>query len=80
MEQVVSNEASAFKQRTLTVSERHQEREQTRGVWVPELRLRGLWLGQIGFEAGVRVVVDYVDDKLVISLSPGQPECSKEAG
>ncbi|WP_254093910.1 SymE family type I addiction module toxin [Dawidia soli] len=64
----------------MTVSERHQEREQSRGVWVPELRLRGLWLGQVGFEAGARVVVDYVDDKLVISLSPGQPGSLKEAG
>ncbi|MCD9015187.1 type I toxin-antitoxin system SymE family toxin [Parachryseolinea silvisoli] len=80
MEQVVGNEVRAFKQRTLTVSERHQEREMTRGVWVPELRLQGLWLKRAGFEAGARVVVDYVDDKLVISLSPGQPVCLKEAG
>jgi hypothetical protein len=79
-EQVVSNEVSAFKQRTLTVSERHQERELTQGVWVPELRLQGLWLGRAGFEAGARVVVDHVGDKLVISLSPRQPECLKEAG
>jgi hypothetical protein len=49
-------------------------------VWVPELRLQGLWLGRAGFEAGARVVVDYVGDKLVISLSPRQPECLKEAG
>lgn len=80
MEGISSSEATVFKQRQLTVNERHQKRERTHDVWVPELCLRGLWLGQIGFEAGARVVVDYFDDKLVISLAPGQPECLEEAG
>jgi hypothetical protein len=80
MEQVVRNDVSAFKQRTLTVSERHQERELTRGVWVPELRLQGLWLGRAGFEAGARVVVDCVGDKLVISRSPGPPGSMRKVG
>jgi hypothetical protein len=80
MELISNSKGSVFKQRQLTITERHQERELTRGVRVPELCLRGLWLGQIGFEAGARVVVDYMDDKLVISLAPGQPERLKEAG
>jgi hypothetical protein len=78
-ERVVHKDGAAFKQRTLTVSERYQERAYRAHVNVPELRLQGLWLGRAGFEAGSRVVVDHVDDKLIISLLP-VPERFQEAG
>lgn len=69
MEVVNNSKVSSFKQRKVTVIERYASRETTDGVYVPELRLRGLWLLEKGFSAGRRVVVDCVGDTLVISLA-----------
>lgn len=80
LKEVESSDVSTFRQRTLTVSERYQERGYGARINVPELRLQGLWLGRIGFEVGDRVTVDYVDGKLVISLLPMEPESVQKAG
>lgn len=79
---VVSNGVNSFKQRKATVQERYRQRKYLLkgGIMVPELCVRGLWLGRLGFEAGARVIVDYVDDKLVISLAPQETESVEKAG
>jgi Toxin SymE, type I toxin-antitoxin system len=37
---------------------------------VPMLRLRGKWLAELGFEAGVKVAVETAPGRLVITPAP----------
>jgi hypothetical protein len=71
-----------FKPRRATVQERYRPAKYISqgGTMVPELCVRGLWLSRLGFTRGMQVVVDFVDDKLVISRPPRQSEDVKKAG
>ena len=41
---------------------------------VPQIRLQGKWLSELGFEIGENIVVTYEDGRLIIKLDPTIPE------
>lgn len=43
-------------------------------VFVPEIRLIGKWLEELGFEQGKKVTVEQKKDKLIITLNNEEKE------
>ncbi len=56
--------------RSVTVSRMWQQSEQRGGYPVPAIRMRGEWLGQIGFREGTRVHVAVEPERLVLTIQP----------
>jgi len=72
-------------ERRLTVSTLREPRPTTRYLQpgkpervVPFLRLRGAWLSELGFEAGVRVETS--PGRLVLTAAPAEPATEAGAG
>ena len=57
-----------MKVRKLKISRLIQFRARNRAVQVPEIRLSGKWLLDIGFEQGKNVTVTVQNKKLIITL------------
>ena len=61
--------------RKLKIHKKHQNR-----AWeiivVPEIRLEGKWLSELGFEAGQHVRIEQLDRKLIITLNNDSGEKS----
>lgn len=57
-----------FGKRRLKVYEKYLSRSQKRFVILPEIRLCGKWLQDIGFSCGQSVIVHHVKNKIVITL------------
>ena len=57
------------KQKQLTVSKRHQAR-QSKFVVVPEIRLMGKWLNDLGFYSGEPVKLILKQNKILIVANP----------
>jgi len=70
----INKSGRGFSTRRVTICEKFFARATSEGITVPELRLTGKWLGETVFGVGMRVEVNYVDEKLVISLAKEQPE------
>ncbi|MCF0065133.1 SymE family type I addiction module toxin [Dyadobacter chenwenxiniae] len=57
-------------QRQLKIYQKYQRRENTPDVFLPEIRLCGKWLHDLGFACGEEVTVKYFENKLEITLNP----------
>ena len=57
------------KQKQLKVSSRHQQR-QLNYISVPEIRLMGKWLKQLGFLSGQSVTITHKQNKILIVANP----------
>jgi toxic protein SymE len=57
--------------RKLKVYEKFQPRR-WKGINVPEIRLEGKWLDELGFKKGQVVIVEQEPNKLTITLDSGQ--------
>jgi len=54
--------------RKLKVHTKHQNRT-WKNVTVPEIRLEGKWLAELGFFAGEHVRIEQLERKLIITLN-----------
>lgn len=54
--------------RKLKVHTKHQNRS-WRNITVPEIRLEGKWLAELGFVAGEHVQIEQFNNKLIITPS-----------
>jgi toxic protein SymE len=54
--------------RTLKIHSKYQARRWGRGVSIPEIKLEGKWLEQLGFKQGHMVKVKQMKNKLTITL------------
>ena len=61
---------TAPNQRQLKIYQKYQRRENTPAVFLPEIRLCGKWLQDLGFACGEEVTVKYFKNKLEITLNP----------
>jgi toxic protein SymE len=57
---------SKFKQRQLKIYQKFQRTSSWQSRFVPEIRLCGKWLEDMGFDCGQRITVRLEDDRLVI--------------
>lgn len=64
---------SAF--RKLKIHTKHQNRS-WKNITVPEIRLEGKWLAELGFEAGEHVRIEQLERKLIITLNNDSGEKS----
>jgi hypothetical protein len=56
-------------QKQLKISSRYQAR-QLKSVSVPEIRLMGKWLTQLGFHCGQSVTITHKQNKILIVANP----------
>jgi len=54
--------------RKLKIYQKHQPRE-WKYITVPEIRLKGKWLKELGFEIGKEIKVEQKKNKLTITLA-----------
>lgn len=54
--------------RKLKVHTKHQNRS-WKNITVPEIRLEGKWLAELGFVAGEHVRIEQLERKLIITLN-----------
>ena len=54
--------------RNLKIHTKHQKRS-WKDITVPEIRLEGKWLAELGFEEGEQVNIEQLKGKLVITVS-----------
>lgn len=59
--------------RKLKIYQKHQPRE-WRYITVPEIRLEGKWLEQLGFEIGKEIEIKQQKNKLTITLTDKKEE------
>jgi toxic protein SymE len=64
------------KQKQLKVSSRHQQR-QLNYISVPEIRLMGKWLKQLGFHSGQSVTIIHKQNKILIVANPKNTSYAK---
>jgi toxic protein SymE len=57
--------------RKLKIYTKYQHRRRG-GVNIPEIRLEGKWLNELGFKQGQTVTIELADNKLTITLDGGQ--------
>ena len=55
--------------RKLKIYQKQQAREWSKNVIVPEIRLEGKWLKELGFEIGKRIEIKQQKNKLTITLT-----------
>ncbi|WP_031526134.1 SymE family type I addiction module toxin [Dyadobacter crusticola] len=55
-----------FKERRLKIYPKFQQTSQWNFKFVPEIRLCGKWLEDLGFDCGEHITVRMEDDKLII--------------
>ena len=60
--------------RKLKIYQKHQPRDWRRYVVVPEIRLEGKWLKELGFEVGKEIEIKQQKNKLTITLTDKQNE------
>lgn len=61
--------------RKLKIHSKYQKRS-WRDVTVPEIRLEGKWLAELGFEEGQHVQIEQLKCKLVITVNKDRDEKS----
>lgn len=61
--------------RKLKVHTKHQSRS-WKNITVPEIRLEGKWLAELGFVAGKHVQIEQLERKLIITLNNDSSEKS----
>ncbi|MCF2490813.1 SymE family type I addiction module toxin [Dyadobacter sp. CY347] len=57
-------------ERQLKIYQKYQRRENIPSVFLPEIRLCGKWLQDLGFACGEELTVKYFKNKLEITLNP----------
>lgn len=67
------------KTRKMTVCSHYLQRKYSTGCEVPEIRLRGKWLMEAGFEVGNAVKITISEDGLMISVNKDADSCHLEA-
>lgn len=60
------------KARKLKIYAKYQSRRWGGGVSIPEIRLEGKWLDELGFKKGQTVIIEQEQNKLTITLDNGQ--------
>jgi toxic protein SymE len=60
------------KSRKLKIYAKYQSRRWGGGVSIPEIRLEGKWLDELGFKKGQTVIIEQEQNKLTITLDNGQ--------
>jgi len=60
--------------RKLKIYQKHQSRDWSRYVVVPEIRLEGKWLKELGFEVGKEIEIKQQKNKLIITLTDKKNE------
>lgn len=60
--------------RKLKIYQKHQTRDWSRYVVVPEIRLEGKWLRELGFEIGKEIEIKQQKNKLTITLTDKKNE------
>lgn len=60
--------------RKLKIYQKHQPRDWSRYVAVPEIRLEGKWLRELGFEIGKEIEIKQQKNKLTITLTDKKEE------
>ncbi|NIJ51708.1 SymE family type I addiction module toxin [Dyadobacter arcticus] len=55
-----------FKSRQLKIYPKYQRTSQWRTKFVPEIKLCGEWLKDLGFDHGEHITVRFEDDRLII--------------
>lgn len=60
------------KSRKLKIYAKYQSRRWGNGVCIPEIRLEGKWLDELGFKKGQTVIIEQEQNKLTITLDNGQ--------
>ncbi len=60
--------------RKLKIYQKHQPRDWNRYVSVPEIRLEGKWLKELGFEIGKEIEIKQQKNKLTITLTDEKNE------
>ncbi|TLV00913.1 SymE family type I addiction module toxin [Dyadobacter luticola] len=55
-----------FKMRQLKIYPKYQRTSQWRAKFVPEIKLCGEWLKDLGFDYGEHIMVKFENDKLII--------------
>ncbi|QMU63496.1 MAG: type I addiction module toxin, SymE family [Flavobacteriaceae bacterium] len=55
--------------RKLKIYQKYQSREWSKYAVVPEIRLEGKWLRELGFEIGKEIEIDQQKNKLTITLT-----------
>lgn len=60
------------KARKLKIHSKYQSRRWGRGVSIPEIRLEGKWLDELGFKKGQTIIIEQEQNKLTITLDNGQ--------
>ena len=61
--------------RKLKIHTKHQKRS-WKDITVPEIRLEGKWLAELGFEEGEHVQIEQLKRKLVITMNKDNGEKS----
>ena len=60
--------------RKLKIYQKHQPREWSKYAVVPEIRLEGKWLKELGFEIGKEIEIKQEKNKLTIILTDKKNE------
>ena len=60
--------------RKLKIYQKHQPRDWNKYVAVPEIRLEGKWLRELGFEIGDQIEIKQQKNKLTIILTEKKTE------
>jgi len=65
---ILHNRKNRKKVRLLKVVSKSQPRAYFQWISVPEIRLMGKWLGELGFEQGKYAKIQMMDKKIIITL------------
>lgn len=60
--------------RILKIYRKFRYRKWGKNYTVPEIRLEGQWLEQLGFEQGNEILIEQENNKLVITVRPEKEE------
>lgn len=70
----LGNKKNTKKERKLTISSRYQPRAYRQSVIVPEIRLIGKWLEELGFKEGKQVKVLIKNNSLTLTVDENKAD------
>jgi len=69
----LENKKAKNKNRLLKITSKFQRRSHQKWISVPEIKLAGKWLNQLGFEEGYCANIETFEKKIIITLENSKP-------